>query len=161
MCHQSVGLIARDLEAAGYPTIGFTSARTITTRVRPPRSVFLDVPLGHTTGAPGETVTQRQILTDGLEAGHRLTTPGHVIDLPYRWIDDRWKADPLSWSRSAQEAGSGPDGSHFGARPVTRSDTRNERRSEPQYQLEDDRDTADAVSWDEQCRVCLGLAPCP
>lgn len=161
MCHQSVGLIARELEAAGYPTIGFTSARTITARVHPPRSVFVDVPLGHTTGAPGETLTQRQIVTDGLAAGHRLTTPGNIVDLPYRWIDDRWKADPLSWSRQAQDGGAGPDDTAIGSRPVTRIDTRSERTPEPQYQLEDDRTAAEAVDWDEQCRGCPGLVPCP
>lgn len=96
-----------------------------------------------------------------MEAGHRLGTPGRIVDLPYRWVDDRWKVDPLSWSRKAQDAGPTTDNTGYGSRPVTRIDTRTERRPEPQYQLEDDRMAAEAVDWDEQCRVCPGLDSCP
>lgn len=150
MCHQSVGLIARTIEEAGVPTISFTSARSITKRVQPPRSVFIDLPLGHTAGAPNDPVGQRQLLTDGLVAGFALTEPGTIVDLPFRWIDDDWKAAPLSWSRAAQAGGT--SGSSAG-------DTRTTRSSEPVYHDDSDREAAEAVAWSEQCRVCLGLPP--
>ena len=150
MCHQSIGLIARTIEEAGIPTITFTSARSITERVNPPRSVFVDLPLGHTAGAPNDPVGQRQLLTDGLVAGFAMTEPGTIADLPFRWIDDDRKAAPLSWSRSAQDGGlSGTDA----------GDTRTTRSAEPFYYREDDRAAAEAVPWSEQCLVCLGLAP--
>lgn len=149
MCHQSVGLIARHLEAAGVPTIGFTSARTITGSVNPPRSVFVDAPLGHTTGAPNDADGQRRLLVDGLTAGHAIAEPGTIVDLPYRWHDDAWRADPLSWSRRRQDAGEA-------GKPA--GDTRSPRSEEPRYQTDDDRAAAEAVAWEDQCRVCVGLA---
>jgi D-proline reductase (dithiol) PrdB len=51
-CHQSVGLIARAIEALGIPTIALTSCRDITVKVRPPRACFLDYPLGNNAGIP-------------------------------------------------------------------------------------------------------------
>lgn len=149
MCHQSVGLIARHLEAAGLPTIGFTSARTITARANPPRSVFVDLPLGHTTGLPGDADGQRRILREGLTAAHAMTAPGTIHDLPYRFIDDEWKTNPLGWSRKRQDAGR--SGSSSG-------DSRTGRSDEPVYQSDDDRRAAEAVDWDDQCLECIGLA---
>jgi len=139
VCHQSVGLIARIIEEAGVPTVSFTSARTITERANPPRSVFIDLPLGHTAGAPNDLVGQRQLLTDGLVAGFGLIEPGTIVDLPFRWIDDDWKAAPLSWSRAAQDGGTSG---------VSVGDTRTERSPEPQYHDDADRVAADAVDWD-------------
>jgi len=49
---QSVGLIARVVEESGIPTISVSSARDITELVKPPRSVFVNFPLGHETGRP-------------------------------------------------------------------------------------------------------------
>ncbi len=148
MCHQSVGLIARHLEAAGLPTLGFTSARTITASANPPRSVFLDLPLGHTTGPPNDAETQRRILVDGLTAGAAIAETGTIVDLAYRWKDDDWKADPLSWSRKRQDRGetSSPAG-----------DTRSGRSADPRYQTDDDRVAAEQTDWDDQCLVCLGV----
>lgn len=149
MCHQSVGLIGRHLEAAGFPTLGFTSARTITAAANPPRSAFLDVPLGHTTGGPNDPDTQRTILRAGLEAGAAIAEPGTIVDLPWRWRDDDWKADPLSWSRKRQS--SGQTSSRSGG------DTRTARSDEPRYQNDADRAAAEAQARDDQCLVCLGI----
>ena len=66
MCHQSVGLIARAVEAAGIPTLSMTSAWSITASVNPPRAAFVDYPLGHTTGQPHDRADQlRIVLQDG------------------------------------------------------------------------------------------------
>ena len=80
-----------------------------------------------------------------------MTSPA-VVDLPYRYIDDGWKASPLSWSRKRQDGGrsSTPGG-----------DTRTTRSSDPQYQSEDDQAAAEAISWDDQCLVCVGIDPSP
>lgn len=142
------------MEGAGFPTIGFTSAWSITERVQPPRSVFVDAPLGHTTGPPGEPATQRQLLTDGLAAGWDITRSGSIVALPYRWSDDDWRSDALSWSRARQDAGS--TGRADGEAP---DDTRTERDAEPQYQTESDAAAAAATSWDDQCLVCIGIDP--
>ncbi|MEM7276093.1 MAG: hypothetical protein AAF547_23670 [Actinomycetota bacterium] len=129
--------------------MGFTSARTITASANPPRSAFVDLPLGHTTGGPNDPDGQRRILIDGLTAAEAMVEPGTIADLGYRWRDDDWKADPLSWSRRRQEAGRSGQAA---------GDTRTDRSPEPVYQTEADRATAARVSADEQCLVCLGLS---
>ncbi len=93
MCHQSVGLIARAVEAAGIPTISMTSALDVTQAVKPPRSVFVNFPLGHQTGKPHQPELQRNIVRDAFHALETITTPGEIIALPYTWDknDDSWE----------------------------------------------------------------------
>jgi len=43
-----VGLIARALEEKGIPTVSLSSAYDLTTLVKPPRTFFVNYPLGHT-----------------------------------------------------------------------------------------------------------------
>ncbi len=77
-----------------------------------------------------------------------MTEPGTIESLDYRWIDDDWKANPLSWSRKAQTSGS--SGADAG-------DTRTGRSKEPVYQLPEDAAMAAERSIDEHCLTCLGL----
>jgi hypothetical protein len=132
VCHQSIGLIARHLEAAGFPTIGLTSARTITAAANPPRAVFVDLPLGHTAGPPNDPESQRTIVTSALEAGAAMTEPG-IVDLPIRWKSSDWKKSPMSWSRAQEDAGAA--GQYAG-------DTRIPRSADPQWQLPEDEERA-------------------
>ncbi len=88
MCHQSVGLIARGVEAAGIPTLAMTSALDITQAVKPPRSVFINFPLGHQTGKPNQPDLQRSILKDAFGAMEVMTNPGEIVHLPYVWDPD-------------------------------------------------------------------------
>lgn len=110
--------------------------------------MFLDIPLGHTTGPPNDPATQTTILRSGLAAGHAIAEPGTIVDLDHRWQDDDWKADPLSWSRRRQDNGQT-------RKPA--GDTRTGRSADPVYQSDADRAAADAVAWDDQCLVCVGL----
>src|SRR3546814_6957411 len=57
VCHQTMALVARHLEAAGLPTLCIVSARDIVEAVDPPRAVFVDYPLGHTAGTRSEEHT--------------------------------------------------------------------------------------------------------
>ena len=93
MCHQSVGLIAREVEAAGIPTLCMTSAYDITQAVNPPRAVFLNYPLGHQTGKPDDSANQRAIVLAALNAFETIRKPGTIIELPYVWDanDRRWE----------------------------------------------------------------------
>jgi hypothetical protein len=93
VCHQSVGLIAREVEAAGIPTLCMTSAYDITQAVNPPRAVFVDYPLGHQTGKPGDPDNQRAIIGDALKAFETISKPGTIVKLPYVWDanDRRWE----------------------------------------------------------------------
>jgi hypothetical protein len=93
VCHQSVGLIAREVEAAGIPTLCMTSAYDITQAVNPPRAVFLNYPLGHQTGKPDDSANQRAIVLGALNAFETLSKPGTIVELPYVWDanDRRWE----------------------------------------------------------------------
>jgi D-proline reductase (dithiol) PrdB len=82
-----VGLIAREIEAAGVPTIAMTSAWDITAAVVPPRSVYVHHPLGHTTGRPGDPEGQRAIVGAALRMGCGARR-GEIVRLPFDWSGD-------------------------------------------------------------------------
>jgi hypothetical protein len=126
-----VGLVARHAEAAGIPTLCMTSARDITRAVNPPRAAFLDFPLGHTTGKPGEPDLQRRILAQALSSFETMAVPGSMIDLPFRWSEDEeWKAKAFA-----------------------EGDDRAPRRDTPQYQDDGDRRRAESGP-PPSCTVC-------
>jgi D-proline reductase (dithiol) PrdB len=101
-----VGLIAREIELAGIPTISMTSAWDITTAVAPPRSVYVHYPLGHTTGAPGDPEGQRNIVEAALRVG-RTAKRGEILPLPFVWDGD---PDWEERAYSPEHVAVGPDG---------------------------------------------------
>jgi D-proline reductase (dithiol) PrdB len=78
-----VGLIQREIEKAGLSTIGISIVRSITEKIKPPRTVFVDWPFGHPLGEPFIKAQQRKILMDALNALSSIKIPGEIIDLPY------------------------------------------------------------------------------
>jgi hypothetical protein len=90
-----VGLIARTVEEGGIPTISLSSARDITESVRLPRSVFINFPLGHTSGKPFDHDLQTKIIKDAFDALKSIKEPGTIVDLPYQWQDgdDSWERE--------------------------------------------------------------------
>jgi hypothetical protein len=54
-------------------------------QVKPPRSAFLNFPLGHQCGKPHDVDLQTRILKDALKVLARVTEPGDIVDLPYEW----------------------------------------------------------------------------
>lgn len=138
-----MGLIAREIEAAGIPTLSMTSALSITQAANPPRAAYLDYPLGHTTGKPHDPELQRSILLDALRAFETLARPGSIERLPYRWSgDDAWKDRVMR-----------PDPGGAGAH----DDDRTERSHDPQYQTERDRELAEAALAGGGCPTCVFL----
>ena len=136
-----MGLIAREIEGRGIPTISMSSAYSITAAVRPPRAVYLDFPLGHTAGKAHDPALQRRVLRDTLDALAAIDTPGTIRRLPYRWAEDD------AWKDSVKRPG--PDGSS--------KDDRIERHPDPQYQCEEDRVAAEAALERDGCRGCVFL----
>ena len=92
-CHQSVGLVARVLERAGLSTVSLTCARDITARIQPPRSAFLNYPVGNSTGQAGDAAGQRDILRAALSIAEDNLEPGTIVDLPFEWPDSNWEAE--------------------------------------------------------------------
>lgn len=125
-----MGLIARQVEAAGIPTLCMGSALDILKAGNPPRAAFLDYPLGHTTGKPNQPELQREIMLQALASFTSLTVPGQIKVLPFRWDDEDWK-------RTAMSEG----------------DSRTPRHDTPQYQTEEDRIRAEANAA-VNCEVC-------
>jgi len=80
-----VGLIQREIEKAGIATVGVTIVREYTEKVQPPRSVYLKWPFGHPLGEPGKVKQQRAVVLETFKALYGITTPGEIVDLPFRW----------------------------------------------------------------------------
>jgi len=93
VCHQTVSLVARHLEAAGIPTVILACARDITASAFPPRAVFLNYPLGNPAGRPHDPENQHAVLEAALSLLETARAPGTIVDLPHRWApDDGWMA---------------------------------------------------------------------
>ncbi len=66
-------------------------------RVKPPRSAFIDFPLGRTCGKPDDIDLQTHILKDVLNILVTASTPGEIVDLPYEWDE------PFDWASYMQD----------------------------------------------------------
>jgi hypothetical protein len=84
-----VGLIQREIESWGIPTVGISILRGYSEKVRPPRTVFLPWPFGHPLGEPFNVDQQKAVLMEALRALHSIKTPGEIIDLPFEWKKGR------------------------------------------------------------------------
>jgi hypothetical protein len=62
MCHQTVGLIAGELERRGIATTSVTMLREVTAKVRTPRALAVPYALGYPLGKPGDVELQTRIL---------------------------------------------------------------------------------------------------
>jgi len=56
--------------------------------VKPPRTVFVNHPMGNTFGRPFDAEMQRRVLLDALHALESVTVAGAMIDLPYEWHEE-------------------------------------------------------------------------
>jgi hypothetical protein len=94
VCHQSTGLAARALEAAGIATVVMGCAKDIVEHAGVPRFVFSDFPLGNAAGRPRDAVSQAFTLELALQVLERAPAPRTTVQSPLRWSDDPdWKLD--------------------------------------------------------------------
>jgi hypothetical protein len=95
-----VGLVQREIEAAGFSTIMLTPIPEIATAVSAPRIAAIEYPLGRTFGQPGDAAGQLAVLRATLNALTAMQTPGAVAHLPFTWPEspkemrDRPPEDP-------------------------------------------------------------------
>ncbi len=73
------------VEEAGIPTVVVSTGRDLSAQVRPPRTVFVNFPMGNPFGKPFDKFQQRTILIDALHALESISCGGEIIDLPYEW----------------------------------------------------------------------------
>jgi len=65
-----------------------STGRDLTFQVRPPRSVFVNFPMGNPFGRPDDRDQQRRILLDALHLVESAGEGGVLVDLPYEWGED-------------------------------------------------------------------------
>jgi D-proline reductase (dithiol) PrdB len=80
MCHQTVGLVAGEIEKRGIATTSLTMLREVTEKVRPPRSLAVDYPLGYPLGRAGDSALQTAILRAALGLLGHPGPPPVLID---------------------------------------------------------------------------------
>ena len=79
MCHQTVGLVAGELEKRGIATTSVTMLREVTEKVRPPRALLVPYPLGYPLGRPDDPELQSRILRAALALLDR-PGPGPILE---------------------------------------------------------------------------------
>jgi len=77
--------MARAIEEAGIPTVSMSSAFDLTALVKPPRTFFVNYPLGHCAGKPFNRQNQMEILKTALSEARNISEPATIVELPYQW----------------------------------------------------------------------------
>ena len=104
MCHQTVSLAARLLEANGIPTVIMGCAKDIVEHCGVPRFLFSDFPLGNSAGRPHDVDSQTLTLELALRVLETAPAARTTVQSPLRWRDDAsWKLDYNDLARLTPE----------------------------------------------------------
>ena len=104
MCHQTVSLVARHLEADGLPTVIMGCAKDIVEYCGVPRFLFSDFPLGNSAGRPFDVDSQAFTLELALRVLESAPAARTTVQSPLRWRDDgAWKLDFSNLDRMTPE----------------------------------------------------------
>jgi D-proline reductase (dithiol) PrdB len=76
LCHQSIGIVARVIEASGIPTMTLAVRKDVVESVRPPRVALHNGELGMVAGKPNWPEHQRRILDESLRLIEPMDQPG-------------------------------------------------------------------------------------
>ena len=94
VCHQTLSLVARHLEAAGIPTVLMGCAKDIVEHAGVPRFLFSDFPLGNAAGKPHDPQSQALTVDLALKLLQSATAARTTLQSPQRWAADAaWKRD--------------------------------------------------------------------
>ncbi|HYW61756.1 MAG TPA: glycine/sarcosine/betaine reductase selenoprotein B family protein [Bradyrhizobium sp.] len=94
VCHQTVSLVARHLEANGIATVVMGCAKDIVEHAAVPRFLFSDFPLGNSAGKPHDPASQALTLELALRVLESAPGPQTTVQSPLRWsADASWKRD--------------------------------------------------------------------
>jgi hypothetical protein len=104
VCHQTMSLIARRLEADGIATVVMGCAKDIVEHVGVPRLLFSDFPLGNAAGRPHDPASQAFTLALALELLESASAARTTVQSPLRWSDSPdWKLDYCNIDRLTPE----------------------------------------------------------
>lgn len=76
LCHQTLGVVARVIEASGIPTMCLSVDPVSTDRVRPPRTAYYNGEFGSVCGKPNWREYQLRILDEALRWTETFDQPG-------------------------------------------------------------------------------------
>jgi D-proline reductase (dithiol) PrdB len=94
VCHQTVSLVARHLEANGISTVVMGCAKDIVEHAAVPRFLYSDFPLGNSAGRPHDPAAQALTLELALRLLEAAPGPQTTMQSPLRWSTDAsWKRD--------------------------------------------------------------------
>ena len=104
VCHQTISLVARHLEANGIPTVVMGCAKDIVEHAGVARFLFSDFPLGNSAGKPHDPESQRLTLELALRVLESAPGPRTTVQNPLRWSDTPdWKLDYSNIARLSPE----------------------------------------------------------
>ena len=94
VCHQTISLVARHLEANEISTVVMGCAKDIVEHAAVPRFLFSDFPLGNSAGKPHDPKSQALTLELALRLLENAPGPQTTVQSPLRWSTDAsWKRD--------------------------------------------------------------------
>jgi D-proline reductase (dithiol) PrdB len=94
VCHQTISLVARHLEANGTSTVVMGCAKDIVEHAAVPRFLFSDFPLGNSAGKPHDPDSQAFTLDLALRVLETAPAAQTTVHSPLRWSADvSWKHD--------------------------------------------------------------------
>ena len=104
VCHQTISLVARHLEANGIATVVMGCAKDIVEHIGVPRFLFSDFPLGNSAGRPNDSMSQSFTLELALRVLESAPAARTTVQSPLRWSDDAsWKLDYSNIERLSPE----------------------------------------------------------
>jgi D-proline reductase (dithiol) PrdB len=104
ICHQTISLAARHIEANGMPTVIMGCAKDIVEHAGVPRFLFSDFPLGNSAGKPHDRQSQEFTLELAVRVLESAPAPRTTVQNPLRWSDNPdWKLDYSNIDRLSPE----------------------------------------------------------
>lgn len=104
ICHQTLAMAARHLEANGIATVVMGCAKDIVEHCGVPRFLFSDFPLGNAAGKPGDRPSQQLTLELALRMLESAVAPRTTVQSPLRWSESpEWKLDYSNPERASPE----------------------------------------------------------
>ena len=104
VCHQTLSLVARYLEAQGIATVLMGCAKDIVEHVGVPRLLFSDFPLGNAAGRPYDVASQDATLELALRLLEHAPAPRTTVQNPLKWnVSPEWHIHYLNLAALSEE----------------------------------------------------------
>lgn len=85
VCQQSGGLLAREIENTGIPTVTLNLIKKVAEINKLPRVGHLPFPFGSPVGEPGNKKQQIEVIKAALKLLETVEKPETIVELPFKW----------------------------------------------------------------------------